>query len=141
MGDWLLNQVGQRLRRCIRGDDMLARFGGDEFCIILNHASNRPMVKKVALRILKSISEPYIRNKISMTVGVSIGIGIYSMEIEDSEALLKEADKAMYAVKQTGKGQYRFYDEIPKTKTSSKPKPTKSPENWQQNAGRPNNIS
>lgn len=111
MGDWLLNQVAQRLRRCVRGDDVLARFGGDEFCITLNHASNRTKVEMVAARILKSVSEPYIRNDISMTIGVSIGISVYSVG-EDSESLLKQADAAMYTVKQDGKGKYRFYDEI-----------------------------
>jgi diguanylate cyclase (GGDEF)-like protein len=115
MGDWLLNQVGQRLRRCLRGDDMLARFGGDEFCIILNHAANRPKVKMVATRILKSISDPYIRDGISMRVGASIGISIYSLGMDDSEILLKEADAAMYAVKQSGKGRFCFYDEISHT--------------------------
>lgn len=131
MGDWLLNQVGQRLRRCIRGDDLLARFGGDEFCIILNHAANRAKVKMVATRILRSISEPYIRNDISLSIGVSIGIGMYSLGIENSESLLKEADAAMYAVKQEGKGRFRFYDEISREEPSKKPKPTKTQENWQ----------
>lgn len=112
MGDWLLNQVGHRLRRCIRGDDLLARFGGDEFCIILNHAANRVKVKMVATRILKSVSEPYIRDGVSLKVGVSIGIGVYSLDMQGRDALLKEADAAMYAVKQEGKGQFRFYDEI-----------------------------
>ncbi|MDF3033169.1 MAG: hypothetical protein K0R76_123 [Alphaproteobacteria bacterium] len=124
MGDWLLNQVSQRLRRCIRGDDMLARFGGDEFCIILNHAANRNKVKMVAARILKAISQPYIRNDILLDVGVSVGIGVYSLGTEDSESLLKEADAAMYAVKQEGKGKYRFYDEI--SNESQKPKPAKA---------------
>lgn len=130
MGDWLLNQVGQRLKRCIRGDDMLARFGGDEFCIILNHAANRSKVKMVANRILKSISDSYIRDGISMNVGVSIGIGVYSIGVDDSEALLKEADAAMYAVKQSGKGRYRFYDELPHKEVSRKPKPTKYQKDW-----------
>jgi diguanylate cyclase (GGDEF)-like protein len=112
MGDWLLNQVGQRLRRCIRSNDVLARFGGDEFCIILNHAANRMKVKMVAARILKTISEPYIRDGIPLSVGLSLGIGVYSLGTEDSESLLKEADAAMYAVKQEGKGRFRFYDEI-----------------------------
>ncbi|MBM3632311.1 MAG: diguanylate cyclase [Alphaproteobacteria bacterium] len=125
MGDWLLNQVAQRLRRCLRGDDTLARFGGDEFCIILNYPVNRTKIKLVASRILKSISNPYIREGISMSVGVSIGIAIYSSGIEDSESLLKEADEAMYVVKQSGKGRFCFYDELLKSKSSSKPKPTK----------------
>jgi len=112
MGDWLLNQVGQRLRRCIRGNDLLARFGGDEFCVILNHAANRAKVKMVATRILKTISQPYIRNDVSLAVGVSIGIGVYSPGAQDEETLLKEADAAMYAAKQEGKGNFRFYDEV-----------------------------
>ncbi len=140
MGDWLLNQVSQRLRRCVRGDDVLARFGGDEFCITLNHASNRIKVEMVASRILKSISEPFIRNDISMTIGVSIGIGVYSVGV-DSESLLKEADSAMYAVKQDGKGKFCFYDDIREEKSSIKPEPAKAQEDGQQNADGPQEIS
>ena len=140
MGDWLLNQVSQRLRRCVRGDDVLARFGGDEFCITLNHASNRIKVEMVAARILKSISEPFIRNDITMSIGVSIGIGVYSIG-EDSESLLKQADVAMYTVKQEGKGKYRFYDEISKDGSLMKPEPAKACENGQQNANGPQDIS
>jgi len=140
MGDWLLNQVSQRLRRCVRGDDVLARFGGDEFCITLNHASNRIKVEMVAARILRSLSEPYIRNDVSMTIGVSIGIGIYSVS-EDSESLLKQADAAMYTVKQDGKGKYRFYDEISKEGLLRKPEPAKACENGQQDANGPQDIS
>jgi diguanylate cyclase (GGDEF)-like protein len=141
MGDWLLNQVGLRLRRCVRGDDILARFGGDEFCILLNHAANRSKIRMVANRILKSISDPYIRDGITMSVGVSIGIGVYSSGIEDSESFLKEADTAMYAVKQSGKGRFRFYDEISPKEVSRKPKPTKYQENWQQNDHGPKEIA
>lgn len=129
MGDWLLNQVGQRLRRCLRGDDTLARFGGDEFCIILNDPVNHAKIKLVANRILKSISNPYIRENISMSVGVSIGIGIYSPGSEDSESLLKKADEAMYVVKQSGKGRFCFYDELIKRKPLPKPKPIKNKKN------------
>jgi diguanylate cyclase (GGDEF)-like protein len=141
MGDWLLNQVGQRLRRCVRGDDMLARFGGDEFCVILNHAANRAKVKMVANRILKAVSDPYIRDGITMHVGVSIGIGLYTLGIEDSESLLKEADAAMYSVKQSGKGQFRFFDELNDKNASSKPQPTKDQEDWQQNSHGPKEIA
>jgi diguanylate cyclase (GGDEF)-like protein len=141
MGDWLLNQVGQRLRRCIRGDDLLARFGGDEFCIILNHAANRAKVEMVANRILKSISDPYIRDGIAMHVGVSIGIGVYTRGIEDSETLLKEADTALYEVKESGKGAFRFFDEISQKNGSREPKQTKSNKNWKKNAHRPKEIA
>lgn len=141
MGDWLLNQVGQRLRRCVRGDDMLARFGGDEFCVILNHAANRAKVKMVANRILTTLSEPYIRDGITLHIGVSIGIGIYSAEIEDSESLLKQADEAMYSVKQSGKGQFCFFDELVKSKSSVEPNPTENQENWQQDSHGPGKIA
>jgi diguanylate cyclase (GGDEF)-like protein len=129
MGDWLLNQVGQRLRRCVRGDDLLARFGGDEFCIILNHAANRSKVIMVANRILKAISDPYIRDGVTMNVGVSIGIGVYKAETQDNESLLKEADEAMYSVKQSGKGRFQFFDEIPDKHISSEPEPAKDEKN------------
>ena len=141
MGDWLLNQVGQRLRSCVRGDDVVARFGGDEFCIILNHATSRAKIKSIARRILKSVTNPFIREGVSMSIGVSIGIGVYSKGIKDSEALLKEADSAMYRVKQSGKGRFEFYDEMSHPKSSGKPKPTKSDKDWNENASRPKEIA
>jgi diguanylate cyclase (GGDEF)-like protein len=125
----------------VRGDDMLARFGGDEFCIILNHAANRGKVKMVAERILQSISEPYIRENLTMNIGVSIGIGLFTEDIEDSEALLKQADEAMYLVKQSGKGQFCFFDELTHKKLSEKPKPAEQQEDWQQNSQRPSEIT
>jgi diguanylate cyclase (GGDEF)-like protein len=112
MGDWLLTQVAQRLYRSVRGDDLVARMGGDEFSIILNHVPNRPKLEIIVRRILKSISEPYIRGNATLVIGVSIGVSIYASNISDSDVMMKEADTAMYSVKKKGKGHFCFFDEM-----------------------------
>jgi diguanylate cyclase (GGDEF)-like protein len=137
MGDWILNQVSQRIQGCIRGDDTLARFGGDEFCIILSHVINHNWIETVASRIVKSVSEPFIRNGISMSLGVSIGIGIYSRELEDAESLLKASDSAMYYVKRHGKGKFQFYNQVIRENFSDRleePIPAKNKENRNKDA-------
>lgn len=118
MGDWLLKQVGQRLRRCLRHHDSLARFGGDEFCILLTKITNFKKIESVALRILKIISKPFVRNNCVLKIQVSIGISIYAPGIT-SESLLQQADTAMYTVKQSHKNNFCFYHQIPKEGLSS----------------------
>ncbi|MBI1954420.1 MAG: GGDEF domain-containing protein, partial [Proteobacteria bacterium] len=108
MGDWLLIQVAQRLRRCIREGDSIARLGGDEFGVLLNKVEDIPTITHVAQRMLKTIITPYNRQHQTFSIGASIGIAIYPQDGSDVETILNAADNAMYEAKISGKEQFRF---------------------------------
>ncbi len=109
MGDHMLKIAAQRLTTCIRAEDTVARHGGDEFVIILNELTNQHDACQVAQKIINLFSKPFdIRNH-QFFIGVSIGITIFPNDGEDAEALLKNADVAMYRVKEQGKNAYQLY--------------------------------
>lgn len=107
-GDILLKQIAKKLMSCERESDTAARIGGDEFVLLLSDISDREAVAAVAKKILTSLSEPTIINGEEVTVGASIGISLFPDDGETAEHLLKEADKAMYAVKKSGRNNYLF---------------------------------
>ena len=74
IGDALLIQVAMRLRECVRPIDMVARFGGDEFCILLQPAETLPDVDVIAKRIIQTLSQPYVIERHTIIIGASIGI-------------------------------------------------------------------
>jgi diguanylate cyclase (GGDEF)-like protein len=102
-GDDLLRQVGRRLRECLRSEDCLARFGGDEFAVLVEERST-PEVYEVAKLMLEATHTPYVVSGQEVTVGASIGI---AASTDDSRAdhLLRDADTAMYRAKGAGGGQ------------------------------------
>ena len=109
MGDHMLKIAAQRLTTCIRAEDTVARHGGDEFVIILNELTNQHDACQVAQKIINILSKPFeIRNH-QFFIGVSIGITIFPNDGEDAETLLKNADVAMYRVKEQGKNAYQLY--------------------------------
>ena len=109
MGDHMLKIAAQRLTTCIRAEDTVARHGGDEFVIILNELTNQHDACHVAQKIINILSKPFeIRNH-QFFIGVSIGITIFPNDGEDAETLLKNADVAMYRVKEQGKNAYQLY--------------------------------
>jgi len=109
MGDHMLKIAAQRLTTCIRAEDTVARHGGDEFVIILNELTNQHDACQVAQKIINIFSKPFeIRNH-QFFIGVSIGITIFPNDGEDAETLLKNADVAMYRVKEQGKNAYQLY--------------------------------
>jgi diguanylate cyclase (GGDEF)-like protein/PAS domain S-box-containing protein len=121
-GDRLLQGVADRLRKCLRagdtiarGDphdpsDTVARLGGDEFIISLTDIARGEDAARVARRILKTLEEPFRLDGQDVLVGGSIGISLYPHDGEDVEALLRNADSAMYHVKDSGRGTFEFYD-------------------------------
>ncbi|MFQ5674643.1 MAG: EAL domain-containing protein [bacterium] len=109
-GDLLLQKAAERLRSCVRQSDTVARWGGDEFTIILNRIANDQDAITVAQKILDSISEPFIINEHELFVSTSIGISLYPSDGTDQEQLLKKADTAMYRAKQDGKNGFRCYN-------------------------------
>lgn len=121
LGDLLLQAVGERLLRIIRKSDIVARnvddicntnvarFGGDEFVLLLTNIQQAPDAAKVAQRILYTISDAFALDDHQLTVTTSIGISLYPYDGEDSETLIKNADKAMYHAKSLGRNNYQFY--------------------------------
>jgi predicted signal transduction protein with EAL and GGDEF domain len=105
----MLKIAAQRLTTCIRAEDTVARHGGDEFVVILNDLTNQHDACQVAQKIINIFSKPFeIRNH-QFFIGVSIGITIFPNDGEDAENLLKNADVAMYRVKEQGKNAYQLY--------------------------------
>jgi diguanylate cyclase (GGDEF)-like protein len=115
VGDQLIGLVSERLRRCLRNQDMLARLGGDEFAIIITEPNDDNKLDTIIARIHKILGSGYnLSNKI-IKGSASIGVAIYPANGEDSETLLKNADTAMYAAKNAGRnGVYYFDDNLSK---------------------------
>jgi diguanylate cyclase (GGDEF)-like protein len=111
-GDALLKETTYRLKSTLREIDFLARFGGDEFAIILEAGENqREAATAVANRILDILTAPYNINGNMVSIGTSIGIASAPADGSDPDALMKKADLALYRTKSEGRNGYRFFDE------------------------------
>jgi len=109
-GDELLRQVAKRLLGCLRKSDSLARLGGDEFAVIVTKAKSPDDVTRLALRITQAIDRPFMIGSSEVHVGTSIGITIYPDDHGTPEQLLRNADLALYRVKEDGRGAHQLYD-------------------------------
>ncbi len=113
-GDNLLKMVSKRLQSSVREIDTVARFGGDEFNILLGEVEKEQDIVKVAENILSSLNKPFKLGLSEKIVSISIGIAIITKEGIDGktpEVIIKNADKAMYDVKKQGRNNYKFYCE------------------------------
>ncbi|HXZ84706.1 MAG TPA: diguanylate cyclase, partial [Myxococcota bacterium] len=108
-GDQLLQSVARRLKACVRGSDIVARFGGDEFGVVLTSLSGREDAGVVARKILDAIAQPHEVAGGDIYVTPSIGVSIYPHDGDDPDALLRSADVALHRVKEQGRGQVQFY--------------------------------
>ena len=108
-GDRLLLSVADRLRACLRAGDTAARVGGDEFAVLLEDLSDQSEAEVVAQRILDVMAQPLQFGEASATTGVSIGICFAGMGGETADALLRNADFAMYRAKTLGKGRAEVF--------------------------------
>lgn len=109
MGDKMLQMVAERILDCLRAEDTLCRFGGDEFALLLPSITSRESVSAVAEKILKAIRQPFHLNNHELYISMSLGIAIYPEAGETRESLLQSADIAMYQIKADGKDSYCFY--------------------------------
>jgi diguanylate cyclase (GGDEF)-like protein len=111
VGDQLLIQIAERLNTAVRGTDTVARLGGDEFVVLLEGSVNAPGVTKVAMNIVESLAEPYEIGPHVVRSSASIGISLYPQDGDSSQSLMKNADLAMYHVKQQRRGTIQFFHE------------------------------
>ena len=108
-GDILLSEVSARLQRCVREEDTVARLGGDEFTVILGEISKPEDAGIVAAKIVEGLAPPIRLSGQETFVTPSIGVTIYPLDSDNAEDLLKNADTAMYRVKQEGGNGYLFF--------------------------------
>ncbi len=109
VGDQLLKAVVERLHRCVREVDTIARMGGDEFTIILEGLSGNQDLAIIGSRIVHAMTEPFLLGECRISIGVSIGITSYPADDENIDILLKHADAAMYRAKQQGGNCFQFH--------------------------------
>lgn len=109
-GDKLLKKVAAFLINLVQEGDTVARFGGDEFAVILKDASNQKNIERIAEKLIKPFSDGFKINKKHTVVGASIGIGIYPKDASNAEELLRCADTAMYHSKTSGRNKASFYN-------------------------------
>ncbi|MGD2081664.1 MAG: EAL domain-containing protein [Chromatiales bacterium] len=112
IGDQLLRLVSQRLRECLRAGDTLARIGGDEFLVLLPQIRNHAGAERVAGKIIEAFRRPFAVRDYELFVGASIGISMFPDDSDSADALIRNADVAMYHVKDKGKGSYQFYTQL-----------------------------
>ncbi|MCT4606546.1 MAG: EAL domain-containing protein [Marinisporobacter sp.] len=108
-GDLLLQAVAKRLRRCMYEGDTVARLGGDEFIIIVEDIKSIQNIISVVHKIFHAFEEPFLLKKDEIYVTASMGISIYPDDGETTENLMKNAEVAMYRVKEKGKNNYQLY--------------------------------
>ncbi len=109
-GDQLLVVAASRLLNATRGSDTVARFGGDEFAILLENVRDDDEARIVADRITRTMRQPIHVGEESVTTGVSIGIARLHKEGDGADELIRNADVAMYTAKGAGKGRYQFFE-------------------------------
>lgn len=109
VGDRLLKAVAQRLNDCVRATDTVSRQGGDEFVILLSELVHVQDAAVCAEKILQAVQLPYIIDVHELHITASIGIVVYPTDGVESEALLQNADFAMYEAKDRGRNNFQFY--------------------------------
>ncbi len=108
-GDALLKAVASRLRATVRGDDFVARIGGDEFCVLLLDITDPREAAAVAQKLLYELSQPYPVGSHELRSGASIGIACAPLDGDEVATLMRLADSAMYRAKEKGRNGYQFF--------------------------------
>ena len=109
IGDLLLQQLAARFIACVREGDTVARFGGDEFVILLDDVADEGDIRSMVTKVLDALMPTYEVGRHQLYISASIGVSLYPSDGEDATTLLKHADVAMYRAKELGKNTYQFY--------------------------------
>ena len=110
-GDDVLQEIAWRLKRCQRSSDTLARYGGDEFTLLLENIDDLNSVTQVAQRIIDECAIPIVTDGYSAAVSASVGISLFPNDALELRELLSFADRAMYKAKSKGRNGFYFYEE------------------------------
>jgi len=108
IGDLLLQHLAATLSQSVRQADVVARFGGDEFVVLLTDVAGRDSVAAVATKLIDTLSQPCQLREHTVAVGASVGIALYPADATDADHLMSKADQAMYEVKRSGRQAFRF---------------------------------
>jgi diguanylate cyclase (GGDEF)-like protein len=110
IGDLLLQAASDRMRGCIRDEDIVARLGGDEFAVVQVLSERSPDASALATRLIEVVAAPYDFNGHQVVVGASVGIAIAPADGSEPDVLMKNADLALYRAKADGGNVYRFFE-------------------------------
>lgn len=111
VGDQLLMEFSQRLSTCLRSQDLLARFGGDEFTVLLTDITGLDEVEQMAAGIHAALERPFRLSGRELYAGASIGVVLGDARYHTPEAALRDADTALYSAKRAGKAQHVIFDQ------------------------------
>jgi len=111
VGDLLLQEVADRLRSCTRASDLVARLGGDEFAILQGEMTEPANAGALASKLQTTLAAPYLLNGNDVRISASIGVCPYAADSSGADAMLVQADLALYRSKEEGRNQYRFHSE------------------------------
>ena len=111
MGDQLLQSVAQRLLACVRPADTVSRQGGDEFVLLLSSIEHAEDAALTAQKMLMALALLHRIDRHDLHIGASVGISLYPGDGEDAETLIKNADIAMYHAKESGRNNYKFFEQ------------------------------
>jgi diguanylate cyclase (GGDEF)-like protein len=109
-GDQLLISVARRLESCVRQADVVARFGGDEFAILLDGMQDSLDAMDVAEKVLQTIAAPFRLTNYEAITTASIGVALSSAHYKEAEDIIRDADTAMYRAKDRGKARYEIFN-------------------------------
>jgi diguanylate cyclase len=109
VGDQLLQSAARRLEACLRHSDTVSRYGGDEFVVLLSEIEAAQDAAHAAGKLINAMAEPHVIGEHRINITLSIGIGLYPDDSDDVEAVLRNADTAMYHAKRGGRNNYKRF--------------------------------
>jgi diguanylate cyclase (GGDEF)-like protein/PAS domain S-box-containing protein len=109
VGDMLLKAAAQRISECLRKGDTMARLGGDEFAVIVSEVTQHEHLATVADKIVRAMQAPFVLNNFELFSSTSVGISVFPTDGSDTDALIKNADVALYRAKEQGRNNFQFF--------------------------------
>ena len=110
VGDLVLKEVAVRLGRCLRQSDLRARYGGDEFVIVIDEGDGKRTAQAAADRIIETLCEPMYFGDLAVNIGASVGVARYPRDASSDDELIRKADSALYRAKKSGMNGVCIYD-------------------------------